>query len=145
MPKYDMVLALVALVTTPTLLAAQSDRFREQFTLPVTQVDSNSFEVVEADGAGNTQMWCAAGVYVRKGLGLREGDITIEIPRGPSLTKPGRKGVVFSTAPVPGAFKSVWPGLRKAGRSYTVTHAFALCRGIDDLNVRTGPNTLLRN
>ena len=144
MSKLNVIFVLAGVLLAPTLLNAQSDRFRENFTLPVAQIDTNSFEVVEADGAGNSQMWCAAGLYARKGLGLRQGDLTITTPRGPSQSIPGRKGVVFSTVPVKGAFPSVWPGLRKAGRSYRIAHAFALCSELDHIAVRTGPNTLLR-
>lgn len=144
MLKRHLATAFAACVIVPTVLAAQSDRFSENYTLPVTQIDATSFEVVEADGAGNSQLWCAAGLYARNGLGLTEANLTITTPRGPSQFVPGRKGVVFTTAPVRGAFTSVWPGVGKVGRSYRVAHAYALCSDLDFIAVRTGPNTLIR-
>ena len=145
MMKKHMILALAALATAPTLVSAQSTSIRESYTLPVAQIDANSFEVVEADGAGGTQMWCAAGIYARKVLGERGGDIYIESARGPSQTMPGRKAVVFTTAPVDGAFSSTSLGIRTVGATHSMTHAFALCREMKNLRIRTGPNQLVRS
>ncbi|MEP5633644.1 MAG: hypothetical protein ABJP79_17340 [Tateyamaria sp.] len=144
MRKRQTAFAMAALLAIPTLLPAQSNRFNENFTLPVAQIDANSFEVIEADGAGNSQIWCAASIYARKGLGLRQGNLTITTPRGPAQSMPGRKGVVFSTVPIKGARPSVWPGLRRSGLSYRISHAYAFCSDLTNIAVRTGPNTLLR-
>lgn len=140
-------LALAAVVTLPTLAHAQDRVFpRERFTIPVNQIDANSFEVIENDGAGGTQLWCAAGLFTRKALGQRGGELYIESPRGPAQTMPGRKGVVFTTEPVAGAFNSVSQGVRRAGQSFSMTHAYALCRSgrSQGVRVRTADGQLLR-
>ncbi|WP_299648232.1 hypothetical protein [uncultured Tateyamaria sp.] len=136
--------ALTILVTLPTLGAAQDTARRERFTLPVNQIDDTSFEVIEADGAGGTQVWCAAGIYVRNVLGLRDGNLYIEIGRGDATTAPGSKGIVFSTEPVDGAFSSVSQGVRRAGQVFSMAHAYSLCRNLPFLRVRTSENQLVR-
>ncbi|WP_299625070.1 hypothetical protein [uncultured Tateyamaria sp.] len=140
-------LALAALVTVPTMGHAQDRNFvRERVTLPVNTIDANSFEVIEDDGAAGTQIWCAAGLYTRKALGQRGGDLYIEVARGPAQTAPGRKGVVFTTEPVAGAFNSVSQGVKRAGQTFSMSHAYALCRSnrAQSVRVRTEDGRLLR-
>jgi len=144
MKKRLSCLALAALVAAPSLVSAQALSIRQQFTLPVAQIDADRFEVIEADGAGNTQMWCAAGIYVRKVLGQRGGDIFVETARGPSVTTPGRKAVVFTTKPLDGAFSPFHRGVGRAGATHSMAHAYALCAETRFLRIRTGPNTLVR-
>lgn len=144
MLKQYFAAALAVLITAPTLAPAQDSSRRERYTLPAVQIDANSFEIIEADGAGNSQIWCAAGIYAREVLGQRDGDLAVEVPRGPSQTTPGRRGVVFTTAPVEGAFSSTSLGIRKAGLTFSAGHAHALCRQFRNLKVRVGPDTLLR-
>lgn len=144
MLKKTFIAALAVAVTAPTLLPAQSTTRRERYTLPATQIDANSFEIVEADGAGNAQFWCAAGIYARRVLGERGGELAIEVPRGPSQSIPGRKAVTFTTDPSVGTFNSVSLSVRRAGLTFSQTHAYALCRQFPHLKLRTGPNTLVR-
>jgi len=140
-----MFIAAMAIATTlPTLAPAQDFERRQRYTLPAAQVDGNSFEIIEADGAGNSQMWCAAGLYARKVLGERGGTLTIEAARGPAQTVPGRRGVVFTTAQVPDAFGGVSLSVRQPGLTFSMTHAYALCSQFPNLKLRTGPNTLVR-
>ncbi|APX12348.1 hypothetical protein [Tateyamaria omphalii] len=137
-------LSLAVLITLPTLGHAQDFVRRERFTIPVNQIDATSFEVIEADGAGGTQLWCAAGLYTRNVLGQRGGDLYIQTGRGDAVTAPGRKGVVFSTQPVDGAFSSFSQGVRRTGKVFSMTHAFSLCRDAPFLRVRTSDNRLVR-
>ncbi len=145
MIKTSVILTLAAFITAPTLAATQGLPIRQQFTLPVAQIGSNAFEVVEADGAGNTQMWCAAGIYARNVLGERGGDIYVQTARGPSQSMPGRTAVVFTTQPVEGAFSSTSLGIRQAGATHSMTHAYALCRQQYRVRIRTSPNQLIRS
>ncbi len=146
MLKTIIPVALAFAVTAPTIADAQSSALRrDTFTLPVAQIGPNTFEVIEADGAGGTQMWCGAGIYVRRVLGQRGGDIQIVTPRGPSTTMPGRKSVVFTTevsGEGGGGFFS--PSTRTAGRSVSMTHAFALCSDMPRLRLRTQDGQLVR-
>ena len=144
MLKTCFVAALAVALTTPTLSLADDIFPRQRFTLPAAQIDADSFEIVEADGAGNSQFWCAAGIYARKALGQRLGDLTVEVPRGPSQSMPGRKSVVFTTDPAAATSKSVALSVRQAGLSFSITHANAVCPRNDLVRVRTGPDTLLR-
>lgn len=144
MMKRSMIAGLAVLMAVPTVLPAQGFVRQDSFTLPVAPIDANSFEVVESDGAGGPQMWCAAGLYARKVLGQRAADLYVQQARGPSQTMPGRKGVVFTTAPVAGAFGTTSLGIRQAGATHSVAHAFALCHEFKNLRLRTGPNTLVR-
>ncbi|MEL6884546.1 MAG: hypothetical protein AAFP87_08555 [Pseudomonadota bacterium] len=143
MMKKSALFALACAVTSPTLVDAQSTR-RERFTLPVAQLTDTTFEIIEADGAGGQQIWCGAGIYVRRVLGLRGGELFISEGRGPSKTQPGRKSVVFSITPVPNAFDSTSPGVRRAGKSFSMTHAFALCSEMPFVRLRTENGQLIR-
>ncbi|WP_299281099.1 hypothetical protein [uncultured Tateyamaria sp.] len=145
MLKKTFIVALAVVVTAPTLASAV-DSIRQRYTLPAAAIDSNSFEIVEADGAGNAQLWCGAGIYARRVLGERGGDITIEMARGPSQTRPGRKAVRFTTDPAAAAAgsSSLSLNVRREGVVFTMTHAYALCRQFPHLKLRTGPNTLVR-
>ncbi|WP_299043540.1 hypothetical protein [uncultured Tateyamaria sp.] len=129
-------LYLIASTTLPTLALAQTEIRRERFQIPIFALDANTFEVIENDGAGGSDLWCAAGIYVRTRLGQRGGDITILSPLGPAQSVPGRRGVVFSTADTGEAISSFSEGVRRAGKRFSMTHAYALCRGVPNLRVR---------
>lgn len=137
-------IALSLLVTVPTMSHAQDFMRRERFTIPVNQIDATTFEVIEADSAGGTQVWCAAGIYARNVLGLRGGNLYIQTGRGDAVTAPGRKGITFTSEPVPGAFSAVSQGVRRAGQVFSMTHAYSLCRNLPFLRVRTSANELVR-
>ncbi|MEM8655348.1 MAG: hypothetical protein AAGF36_11425 [Pseudomonadota bacterium] len=135
---------LAVLVAFPTLVQAQDFMQRQRFTIPVNQIDPSTFEVIEADSAGGTQLWCAAGLYARNVLGLGGENLYIQTGRGDATTVPGRKSVVFSSTPVDGAFSSPDQGVRRAGKVFSVTHAFSFCRNLPFLRVRTPDNQLVR-
>ena len=48
-------LAILACLVLPTTVAADRIFFRELIVIPVRPIDANSFEVIEADGAGGMQ------------------------------------------------------------------------------------------
>jgi len=126
-----------AALTVPTLAPAQDFARRQNFNLPVIAVGPNSFEVIEADGAGGTQIWCAAGIYARHVLGQRNGDLTVVEGRGPSKSRPGRKGVVFTTDKNAEGSPSLTRSIRKAGSSFSIAHTFALCSQYPRLRIET--------
>lgn len=138
-------LALAAALTITTLAPAYAQSIRGRYTLPVVAIDANTFEVVEAGGAGSSQIWCAAGIFTKRVLGQSGGDIYIKVPRGPSQSMPGRKSVIFTTAPVDGAFTSNSRSVRQAGETHSMTHANAICRESGNVRIRTGPNEVIRN
>ena len=108
----------------------------ETFTIPIVPIDETTFEAIEADGAGGTQRWCAAGIFASRVLGMTNGEIYIKQARGPSITAKGRTGVVFTTQEVPNATKTYSEGVQTTGKSLSAGHAYALCRGSDFRVVR---------
>ncbi|WP_299689633.1 hypothetical protein [uncultured Tateyamaria sp.] len=122
--------AILALAALPTVAHAERIIFRELIVIPVRQIDATRFEVIEADGAGGMQMWCAAGIFSRKVMGLRGGDLTIVQARGPSANYPGRKSVIFTTQPVANPKSSYSTGVRTEGLQFSMTHAYAQCRSM---------------
>ena len=141
-------LALAVLIAVPTIADAQ--RFGlsllERYTIPVNPIDATTFETVEANGAGGTQLWCAAAIYTIRVMGVDKGELYIKEGRGASRTVQGRKGVVFTTQEVPGASKSYSEGVREAGKSFSIGHADALCRSgnIGDVAIRLPSGQLVR-
>ena len=128
--------ALAVLVTAPTMLPAQSLTRSDIFEIPVYALDADSFEVIENDGAGGTQLWCAAGIYAREVLGQRSGSLYIEQGRGPAVSLSGRMGVQFTTQAVPNAFSAFTQGVRRTGQVFSINHAFALCGDMPNLRVQ---------
>jgi len=112
----------------PVVLSAQSFFLRELVVIPVRQIDANSFEAVENDGAGGTLMWCAAAKFTRDHLRQRGGDIGVLQARGPSAVFAGRKSVIFTTAPVANPVTSYSEDVRTPGKTLSMAHAYALCR-----------------
>lgn len=135
-------LALGVALLTPTLSAAQQEVRRERFDIPIFPIDANTFEVIENDGAGGTQLWCAAGIYTRQFLGQRGGSIYIQAGRGDSRAVVGRKSVIFTTQAVDGAFSSTSQGVRRTGQVFSMAHAYALCRGTPRLQIKIRENRL---
>ncbi|WP_299151884.1 hypothetical protein [uncultured Tateyamaria sp.] len=137
-----LALALGAAIFVPTLGAAQEEVRRERFDIPIFPIDANTFEVIENDGAGGTQMWCAAGIYTRQFLGQRGGSIYIQAGRDNSRAIVGRKSVIFTTQAVEGAFSSTSQGIRRTGQVFSMAHAYALCRGTPRLQIKIRENRL---
>lgn len=134
------VLALACLIALPSLANAQrfgfGIGFNELYTIPVNPINATTFETIEANGAGGTQLWCAAGIYARRVLGLQKGRLYIKEARGPSRTVQGRRGVVFTTEEVPNATQTFSEGVRTQGKNLSIGHAHSLCFGTTFRNVR---------
>lgn len=138
-------IALLAFaVLAPMSADAQGFAGRGHFTLPATALGPNTFEIIEADGAGGSQIWCGAGIYARQVLGQRGGDITIVEGRGASQTQPGRKSVIFTTNPVAGSFGSYSTGISKPGTRFSMTQAFAQCSDLPNFRLRLPDGRLVR-
>ncbi|WP_299151883.1 hypothetical protein [uncultured Tateyamaria sp.] len=126
--KYLRLVAVVFAVLTPGWVGANSFFLKEIIVIPVRPIDATTFEVIENDGAGGTQMWCAAGKFTRGYLRQRGGDLTVLTPRAASAVYAGRKSVIFTTRAVAGAVSSTSQGIRTAGQSFSMAHAYALCK-----------------
>ncbi|MEL6465567.1 MAG: hypothetical protein AAFQ58_11420 [Pseudomonadota bacterium] len=132
---FILLLAALALILPSTVLG-QRFLLREIVVIPVYPIDANTFEVIENDGAGGTQLWCAAGKFTRGYLHQRGGDLTVLTPRAASATFPGRKSVVFTTRPTSNAFRSASQGVRQAGQTFSMAHAYTLCKSRYDLYIK---------
>ncbi|MEM8655346.1 MAG: hypothetical protein AAGF36_11415 [Pseudomonadota bacterium] len=128
-------LLLLALIL-PSAVLAQQFLLREIVIIPVYPINTTTFEVIENDGAGGTQLWCAAGKFTRGYLRQRGGDLTVLQPRAASAAFPGRKSVVFTTQPTANAFGSTSQGVRQAGQTFSMAHAYALCKSRYDLYIK---------
>lgn len=126
MPKRLFFLILTLIV--PSAVSAFDFYFQDLIIIPVRPIDGQTFEVYENNGAGPTQMWCAAGKFTKYYLDERGGDLAVLQARGPSASVPGRKSVIFTTRPQGETFGSYSPSIRRAGLTYSMTHANALCR-----------------
>ena len=136
MKKSLMAVGLGLVLSVSFAVSAQSFMLKELLIIPVRVIDESTFEAIENDGAGGSQMWCAAGKFTRDYLKQRGGDIAVLQPRGPSAAFPGRKSVIFTTVPVENAVSSTSQGVRTAGQTFSMTHAYALCRSQPELIIQ---------
>ena len=139
-----LLVALACVTTLFTHAGAQQIFQDDTFTLPAAALGPNTFEIIEADGAGGSQIWCAAGIYARRVLGQRGGDITIVRARGPSEAFPDRVGVVFTTANVRDASTGFSASTRRVGLRFSMQHAFSLCTEMPRLRLRLDGGQLIR-
>ncbi|MFL4470212.1 hypothetical protein ACERZ8_10125 [Tateyamaria armeniaca] len=135
--KNPVLTAILGLVLAwPAVASAQSIFLRELVVIPVRPIDTNTFEVIENDGAGGTSMWCAASKFTRDYLNQRGGEIAVLRARGDSAAFPGRKSVIFTTAPVASPVKSTSQGVRTEGQVFSMGHANALCRSQPEILIQ---------
>jgi len=87
---------LVALA--PVCVAAATTG--EEDNMVINRINASDFEVVETRSMGAADFWCGAATFVERRSGLSNlTEIYLKRSRGPSVTAPGRKAVVFSTSP----------------------------------------------
>lgn len=96
--------------------------------LDVNPTSQTTFEVIEDNGAGPNQIWCAAADYSTSQLRMPSGRLYISTPRGPSVTEPGKKGVSFSTQPLDGVSGRATNSIKEVGANLRVGHAIQFCR-----------------
>ncbi|MDQ2089439.1 hypothetical protein [Marimonas arenosa] len=131
---------LILAITTAVALSTTAHAFTAINGLTVNPVPGG-FEVVASGGDGPRQIWCAAGQYARaQGPGARPRIYILE-PYGPSRTRPGWKGVSFTTTPAPDLVNGPRLGddgnysvrLRTRGFNLTTGHAESFCADVWDL------------
>lgn len=132
--KKSLTLALAAATTVAAIAAtsANAASFRAYNRVTVNPVAGGTFEALETAQYGQRGMWCAAADYAISVLGADGTDrVYVQTPRGDSVTKPGRKGVVFGLSVPAGASDvpvlSINAALRVPGSSLSVDHAFQFC------------------
>lgn len=111
--------------------AARAGTEGDEDRLIVNRIDRSDFEVVETHNMDARAFWCGAASQLERREG-RPGTtpIYIKSPRGPSVTAPGRNGVVFTTdpaglGPVPD-MRSV--NVSRAGQMLKAYQARGFCR-----------------
>ena len=112
-------------------VAGAAQGFEAENDLIVFPLGASSFEVIEANGEGARGIWCAAASYAQERLGVAGGKrMYVKTPRGPSVSVPGRTGVVFTLnasdlASPP--FKSYSVSVRKQSLNLGVGQAHEFC------------------
>jgi hypothetical protein len=125
--------ALIAAFT----LATPASAFTAVNGLAVNPIPGG-FEVVAQGSDGPRDIWCAAGQYARDTAG--GGRVYILEPYGPSRTRPGWRGVSFTTQPSPDLAKGPRLGdegnysvrLKTPGFNLTAGHAEGFCSDVWD-------------
>ncbi len=120
------ILLVAVLLSWPGLVGANTLFFKPD--LPVNRVSNTQFEVIEARGEGPNGIWCAAADYAARQLGKTSGRLYIAVPRGPSVTMPGRTGIIFSTQPIADVPGRATNSIREVGANLRVAHALQFCR-----------------
>lgn len=121
---------LIYAVVFTSLLPFPVAAFEARNGVTVNPVSATTFDVIEAGDFGPRGIWCAAADYAGTQLGLSAGDrIYVYLPRGDSQTAPDRRGVVFTTDPMPEprGFPLLFQTIRVAGSSLPVHHAKSFC------------------
>lgn len=129
--------ALSAIVLL-ALSAPAAQAFTAINGLTVTPVQGG-FEVVSRGSDGPRQIWCAAGEFARQARGAGGNDrLFIQSGYGPSLSEPGKRGVVFTLRPSPALADGPRPGtdgnysvsMRKPGFNLLTAHAEQFCADV---------------
>lgn len=118
---------LIGLCATPAIART----IAEQDQLIINPISATDFEVVETQDMGPGAFWCGAASYHERRMGRSDTDVLyIKSPRGPSVTQPGARGVVFTTDPagldVTKSTSSI--SIRRAGLGFKSNFARSLCR-----------------
>lgn len=146
MRAFRSIVILLALSATSLPTSASPQAFEAINRLKVFGIGGTDFEVIEARGEGARGMWCAAADYAkaRYGQGFHQ-RIYVKVPRGPSQTVAGRKGVVFtidaaSLSQPPSSSVSVTTSF--VGVSLPANHAIQFCKDylldLEDILLRRG-------
>ena len=103
----------------------------EEDQLIINRINATDFEVVETQDMGPGAFWCGAASFHERRMGRSGRDMLyVKQPRGPSVTRPGSKGVVFTTdaarVSATGASGSV--SVSRAGDGFRSSFARSLCR-----------------
>ena len=78
-------------------MPVMADTRSEELSLIINPINATDFEVVRQMGMGPHEFWCAAASYNEARAGRSELlQIYLKRPLGPSVTAPGRQGVIFS-------------------------------------------------
>jgi len=124
-----MILALTWALAPVAVGAATTG---EEDTIVINRINSTDFEVIQGTNFGAAEFWCGAATFIERRSRLSElTPIFVKRPRGPSVTSPGRNGVVFSTSNAglpPADPDRVTLTVRKTGATLKSFQARRYCR-----------------
>ena len=118
-----------AALVSPALANMKGGFFIPQ--LPVNQISSTEFEVLEGPSEGARTYWCAAAFHAQFELGASDGRLYLTRGFGPARSTSGTRGVSFSLQEPAGAAESVSLSIRDEGSTLLVGHAIQFCRDSD--------------
>lgn len=124
-------LAGLFLVCLSTSAQAGGGTIGDEDRLIINRIDATAFEVVEEHNMDARVFWCGAASFIERREG-RPGTtpIYLKSPRGPSITAPGRNGVVFTTDPagLAPAPDMITVDVRRPGQMLKAFQARGFCR-----------------
>ncbi len=103
----------------------------EEARFEINAINGNDFEVIEQQQMGPTEFWCAAASYNELRQGRSETiRLYVRSPRGPAVTRSGKRGVVFTTNPsgLPADPGRMTISVSDAGASLKSAQARRFCR-----------------
>lgn len=112
-------------------LSAAAATTGEEDRMLISRINGSDFEVVETRAMGAADFWCGAATFIERRSGLSElTPIYLKRGRGPSLSAPGRKAVVFSTsaAGLPATASRMTLSVDRPGDMVKSTQARRYCR-----------------
>jgi hypothetical protein len=109
----------------------QSATLGEEANMIINPINETDFEVIEQVQTLPRGFWCGAANYVE--VRTNRSNLTpiyLKSPRGPSVTAPGRKGVVFTTSPngLPDVGRMLSVDVTTKGQSMQSYQARGFCR-----------------
>lgn len=129
-------------IATTVALSSSVNAYTATNGLSVVPVSGQgAYEVTTRGGDGARALWCAAAQYAREVHGLSSTQrVYLETGYGKSQTKPGLRGVSFTTRPTAALASGPRLGdagnysvsIRRAGFSLTVGHAENFCDDVFD-------------
>jgi hypothetical protein len=114
-------------ITTTVYAGTQGDERR----IVINKISETDFEVIDWNQSSPHAFWCGAASYIEVRIGQSElTPIYLKSSPGPSVTKPGKKGVIFTTSseglpPDPGGLDV---GVDQPGQSMKSFQARGFCR-----------------
>lgn len=111
-----------------------AEPYRAVNRLFVVPLSADTFEVIEDRGAGARGIWCAAADYTQAiGRDVPRQRMFVLQPRGPSVSSPGRKGIVFTLRPdetIRDTPSSYSVSVTRKGENLAVSHADQFCQSL---------------
>jgi hypothetical protein len=109
----------------------QAGTLGDEMRIDVNKISDTEFEVLDWNQSSPHAFWCGAANYIEVRTGQSElTTIYLKSPPGPSVTKAGKKGVVFSTsaAGLPEGTGGLDVGVDQPGQSLKSFQARGFCR-----------------